>query len=175
MTKTTRIIASTIVGAMVLLQGCSGSSVKQKNLANVTSNPSGATVYANILELGKTPLRHNLFDAFPAGWQNSVYQAQGILIVKKEGCDDFTLKVTDHILRNPIHAELKCSETSKTKESMPVVKSGVTATVAPTVTPTATQRGGTEKRLVELEALYKKGVITKDEYKTTRERILNEH
>jgi hypothetical protein len=156
--KTTGLILSTIV----LMQGCSGSSVKQPNLPNVTSNPSGATVYANILKLGETPLRHNLFDAFPAGWENSIYQAQGVLVVKKEGCDDFTLKVTDHILRNPIHAELKCSEVIKENKSIPVVT---------TVTPPP---GGTEKRLIELDGLYKKGVITKEEYKSTRERILNE-
>ena len=158
-----------VISAIVLMQGCSVSSVKQQKIPNVTSNPSGATVYANILELGKTPLRHNLYDAFPAGWKNSIYQAQGVLVVKKDGCKDFTLKVTDYILSKPVHAELECSDiASKPKISAPVVAPGV-ETVAP-----VTESGETEKRLEKLEALYKKGVITKEEYKTTRERILNE-
>ena len=42
------------------------------------------------------------------------------------------------------------------------------------VTPIMGSHGHAEKRFEELEALYKKGVITEDEYKKTRERILNE-
>ena len=135
-----------IIVAIVLLQGCSGSSIKDQNQPNVTSNPSGATVYADILELGKTPLRHDLYDAFPAGWRNSTYQAQGVLSVKKDGCKDFTLKVSDYILSKPIHAELKCNSMSKSEKSAPEVN-GVTPVtqVAPS--------SGTEKRLKDLEAL----------------------
>ena len=147
-----------IVSAVILLQGCLDSSVKQQRPADVTSNPPGAAVYANGQKLGKTPLKYNLYDAFPAGWRDSMYQAQGVLMVKMHGCEDYTLKVSDNVLRKPVHAELICSEVSKA-EKLPVV-------VAP--------HGGTEKRLEELEALYKKGVITKDEYSATRQRILNE-
>ena len=154
--------------AIVLLQGCSGSSVKEQNQPNVTSNPTGAAVFANILELGKTPLRHNLYDAFPAGWNNSIYQAQGVLVVKMNGCKDFTLKVSDYILSKPVHAELECTEENKTKKSTPL------ATPAAPTTSVTTTGGVTEKRLKELEAMLKKGIITKDEYKATRVRILNE-
>ena len=146
-----------IISAVFFLQGCAGSSTKQKP-ADVTSSPSGATVFANILELGKTPLKHNLYDAFPGGWQNSIYQAQGVLIVKKEGCKDYTLKVSDLILSKPIRAELECSEVSK-----PVK-----------MTPVNVPRNSTEQRLKDAEALFKKGLITKEEYQKTRERILSE-
>jgi hypothetical protein len=152
-----------IVSALLLLLGCADSSVKEEIPANVTSNPSGADVFANLLELGKTPLRANLYDAFPAGWQNSIYQAQGVLVVKKDGCKDFTLKVNDLILSKPIHAELKCSEATKPEKS--------TATVS---SPNVTTTSNTEKRLEELEGLYKKGIVTKEEYQNTRARILNE-
>ena len=147
-----------ISSALFLLQGCAGFSAKQDKPASVTSTPSGATVFANILELGKTPLKHNLYDAFPGGWQNSIYQAQGVLIVKKEGCKDYTLKVGDLILSKPIHAELECSEVSK-----PVK-----------MTPVNVPRSSTEQRLKDAEALFKKGLITKEEYQKTRERILSE-
>ena len=146
-----------IVSAVILLQGCLDSSVKQQRPADVTSSPPSATVYADGQKLGKTPLKYNLYDAFPAGWKDSMYQAQGVLMVKMHGCEDYTLKVSDSVLRKPVHAELICSEVSKAKKP---------AEVAP--------HGGTEKRLKELEALYKKGIITKDEYSSTRQRILNE-
>ena len=43
------------------------------------------------------------------------------------------------------------------------------------VAPAVKRVGGTEQRLKELEGLYSKGVITKNEYNATRERILSEH
>jgi len=158
MFKATGMVASAIVCTILLLPGCSSVSELEQDQANVTSNPPGATVIANSLELGETPLHYNLYDAFPAGWENSTYQAQGVLTVKKDGCKDYTLKVNDYILRKPIHAELKCSAVNTSEKSTKIV----------------TPPGETERRLEELEALYKKGVITKDEYKTTRERILSE-
>ena len=147
-----------IICTLFLLQGCAGSLVESEKPASVTSTPSGATVFANILELGKTPLHANLYDAFPGGWQNSIYQAQGVLIVKKNGCKDYTLKVSDFILSKPIHAELECSETSKPEKP--------TAMMVPS--------NSTEQRLKKLEALHKKGVITEDEYQKNRQRILSE-
>jgi len=152
-----------IISAFFLLQGCAGSSTKKDETPSVTSSPSGAAVFANILELGQTPLQANLYDAFPAGWQNSIYQAQGVLVVKKDGCKDYTLKVNDLILSKPIHAELECSKASKPEK-----------TTAAAMPPMVTTPSSTEKRVEELEALQKKGVITEDEYKKTRERILSE-
>jgi len=152
-----------IFSALVLLQGCADSSVKQDKPPSVTSNPSGADVFAGSLELGTTPLRADLYEAFPAGWQNSIYQAQGVLIVKRAGCKDYTLKVNDFILSKPIHADLKCSVVSKSENSPAAV-----------IPPTALTQGSTEKRLKELEGLYKKGTVTKEEYQKTRARILNE-
>ena len=145
-----------IISAIIIAQGCSGSSAK-KQQADVTSHPSGAAVYANGVELGETPLHYKLYKAFPASWKDAMYQAHGVLVLKMDGCEDFSLQVNDYILSNPIHAELKCSEASKSEELA-----------------TTTSDSGAEKRLEELEALYHKGLITKEEYSTTRERILNE-
>ncbi len=148
--------ARVIIGAIIILQGCSASSTK-KQQADVTSNPSGATVYAKGQELGVTPLHYKLYKAFPASWQDAMYQAHGELMLKMDGCEDYSLQVNDYILSNSIHAELKCSEVSEAEELVP-----------------ATPGSGAEQRLQQLEALYNKGVITEEEYNATRERILNE-
>jgi len=148
--------ARIIISAIIILQGCSGSSaIKQQ--ADVTSNPSGATVYAKGQKLGETPLHYKLYKAFPASWQDAMYQAHGELMLKMDDCEDYSLQVNDYILSKPIHAELKCSGVSEAEELVP-----------------ATPHTGTEQRLEELEALYNKGVITQEEYNATRERILNE-
>ncbi len=159
-----------IIIAISLMQACSGSSVKQPSPANVTSTPSGATVYANELKLGVTPLHYEPYKAFPAGWRDAMYQAQGVLKVKMNGCEEFALKVNDYILSKPIHAELKCSEPSTPERSTATALEKTKSVVTPVVLPLS----ATEKRLEELEALYEKGIITKQEYNTTRERILNE-
>ena len=163
--------AGMILSVSILLYGCAASSAKQQKPANVTSNPSGAEVYADGKKLGVTPLRYKLYKAFPASWKDAMYQAHGVLTVKLDGCNDFTLEVNDYILSNPIHAELECNETVKSLSTTTDTQDKDKSIVAPTVKPV----GDTEQRLKELEDLYNKGVITKDEYTGTRERILSEH
>ncbi len=145
-------------GAVLVLHGCSGASVKSQNSANVTSSPSSAEVYANGKKLGVTPLSQDLYDVFPAGWKNSVYQAQGELIIKKDGCKDFTLEVGDYILSQPIHADLVCDASYQADKPVQIPSSP----------------NGTEERLKELKSLYDKGLISKDEFSVTRKRILDE-
>jgi hypothetical protein len=159
-----------VISAVIILQGCSGSMVKGEGTASVTSNPSGAEVYANGEKLGVTPLHYKLHKAFPAGWKNMMYQAQGVLMVKMDGCEDFVLEVNDYVLSNPVHAELDCGDTV-----MPAVKSPANQEVkSPSSDPVASPQGEIENRLNELEDLYERGVITREEYSETRARILNE-
>lgn len=159
-----------VIITVIMLQSCSGSAVKEERPADVTSNPSGAEVYANGDKLGVTPLHYKLYKVFPAAWKNWVYQAQGVLTVKMGGCEDFTLEVNDYVLSNPIHAELVCSE-----KMAPEVKSTVNQEVKSPVEKTvASPQSETENRLNELKDLYERGVITREEYSETRERILNE-
>jgi len=159
-----------LICALLLLQGCTGAAVKQQ-AASVTSMPSGATVYANGAKLGITPLHHNLYKAFPASWNDWVLQATGALIVKMEGCEDYILNVDDNILSKPIHAKLTCSQAAQIKKETPVRKESSGVETKPIVAPV---KGGIEGRLLKLESLYKKGVISKEEYETSRSRILNE-
>lgn len=163
--------AGMILSASILLHGCAGSSEKHQKPANVTSNPSEAEVYADGKKLGETPLRYKLYKAFPASWKDAMYQAHGVLTVKLDDCKDFILEVNDYVLSNPIHAELECNEPGKSVSSATDMQDKNKSMVAPAVKPV----GGTEQRLKELEGLYSMGVITKDEYNATRERILSEH
>jgi hypothetical protein len=159
-----------VISAVIMLLGCSGSTVKEEGSANVTSSPSGAEVYANGEKLGVTPLYYKLHKAFPAGWKNMMYQAQGVLMVKMDGCEDFKLQVNDYVLSNPIHAELVCSD-----KITPEEKSTANQEVkSPVGEPVASPQSEIENRLNELEDLYERGLITREEYSETRKRILNE-
>ena len=161
-------IAALMIGITTLLQACSGASLKQQEVPSVTSTPSGAAVYANGKKLGVTPLHYRLDTEFPAVWKNMMFQAQGVLAVKLDGCEDYTLEVNDYVLSRPIHAELDCAEGAGSRASAQEDREAVTATGA-------TDAGaGIENRLRQLEDLLNRGIITESEYKTTRERILNE-
>jgi hypothetical protein len=99
-----------------------------------------------------------------------MYQAQGMLMVKMDGCEDFTLQVNDYVLSNPIHADLVCSD-----EITPEVETMVNQEVkGPVDEAIASPQNEIENRLKELEDLYERGVITREEYRETRERILSE-
>ena len=154
------------IAATVLLPACAGPSVKQQEPPSVTSTPSGADVYANGKKLGVTPLHYRLHTAFPAGWKNMMFQAQGVLMVKRDGCEDYTLEVNDYVLSRPVHAELVCGENiGPVSVQEPEPPGGVTG---------AATGDGVESRLKQLEDLFNRGIITESEYKTTRERMLNE-
>ena len=163
-------IAALTIGVTTLLQACSGASVKQQEVPSVTSTPSGAAVYANAKQLGVTPLHYRLHTEFPAVWKNMMFQAQGVLMLKLDGCEDYMLEVNDYVLSRPIHAELDCgegvgSEVSAKENREPAAVEGATDAGA---------GSGVESRLRQLEDLFNRGIINESEYKTTRERILNE-
>jgi hypothetical protein len=159
-----------VILAVITLSGCSGSTMKQEGQADVTSSPAGATVYANGEKLGVTPLHYKLYKAFPAGWKDMMFQAQGVLMVKMDGCEDYILNVNDYILSNPIHAELKCDEVDRSALQAPAQQDSGNASQQRTILP----EGEVETRLRKLESLYQDEVITEDEYKATRKRILEE-
>jgi len=158
------------LGIIVLLQACSSSAVKESR-PSVTSSPSGAAVYANGLKLGVTPLKKDLFKVFPTSWNNWKLSASGVLVLKKQGCKDYTLKVNDAILLKPVHAKLKCGLKPVMSEEAP---SPPPQAVTPQKLPVKKKMSKLEMRLNELTRLYKKGVITDQEYRSTRKRILDE-
>ena len=162
-----RVRSIVFLSMLVFLQACGSNSVKESR-PNVTSSPPGASIYANGLKLGVTPLKVDLFKVFPTSWSGWQLSATGVLAFRKAGCEEYTIKVNDAIISKPVHAKLKCDKHYVAPAAVPVHK--------PAVMMKAKKKKMTkiEKRLSELERLYKKGVITQDEYKATRKRILNE-
>jgi hypothetical protein len=136
----------------------------------VTSSPTGASVYANGEKLGITPLHYKLYKAFPAGWKDMMFQAQGVLTLKMDGCEDYILNVNDYLLSNPIHAELKCDGADSSALQQPAQQDAGNASRQRAILP----RAEVETRLKKLESLYQDGLITEDEYNATRKRILDE-
>jgi hypothetical protein len=117
--------------------------------------------------------------AFPPKWQSQAYQFSGTLALKKPGCKDYFQAVSDSFLSKDIHINLECSgevtatpaaESDRTAEkAAPKYEAPIPADPSHGKATTAI-----EQRLLELQRLYKKGLITEQEYQATKKRILNE-
>jgi len=159
--------------SVALLPACSSNpfasqqtgSGKQGRVINVTSTPAGATVRADGTKLGVTPLQVDIDASFPRKWVAAedygvVHRVSGNLTLEKSGCDDYTVPVSHIAPVEDINVTLVC------KDDVPE------PTPAETAKPAMSE--DMEQRLRKLDKLYRDGVITAEEYKQHRARILGE-
>lgn len=154
-----------LVAAISLLAGCAGtgsSGGSQSGQIKVTSEPAGAIAYADGTELGATPLAIVPGNHFRSGFVGLSYRYVGKLSIKKAGCDTWTTDVNDAILSKDIHAKLKCDPNYQPPA----------AAVGNMPAGAATGDQAIE-RLERIEILHKKGLISDEEYKQARARIID--
>ncbi len=138
------------------LSGCA--EIKSNpDMISVASDPPGATVYAMEKNLGVTPLDIRQRDVFPPTYRTDQEPLYGLIVIRREGCRDYTQHADVDAYRKGIKAKLECGEQN------------------PADAPRALQENETpsiEKRLQLLKELLSKGLITEDEAKASRQRIL---
>jgi hypothetical protein len=88
-----------ILMLMVFLSGC----VDQ--IITITSNPTDAAVYVNRDRLGNTPLIISKDDLMPM-WSYNTNFTRAVITLKKEGFEDYVLKVNELYIPETIHANL---------------------------------------------------------------------
>jgi nicotinate-nucleotide pyrophosphorylase len=128
---------------------------------NVTSDPSGATVYASGKKLGLTPMFVPA-GTFPTKMVNLIYRPVGTLTLKRAGCRTHGIEVSEKVLSKDIHVALECGPAYEVKEH------------PQPAAPPAPGVGSTARRLRELNKLRDEGLITDEEYRAVRKRILDE-
>lgn len=153
------------LAAASLLSACAstgGSSETQSGRIRITAEPAGAMAYADGAELGATPLTIAPGNHFRSGFVGFSYRYVGKLSIKKPGCETWSTEVNDAILSKDIHANLKCDPNYRPAAAAP----------APG-TPAGTATGDQAiERLERIESLRRKGLISEEEYKQLRGRIL---
>jgi hypothetical protein len=170
--------------SLTLLPACSNNpfgsepsdSARQGRIITITSSPSGATVRADGNRLGETPLKVNIDKSFTRRWVPAedygiVYRVSGKLIIGKSGCDDYTIPVSNTAPAEDIDVTLVCTQQAPAPspaETEEKATPGWPATADPAIS------GDVEQRLKKLDKLYRDGVISADEYKQHRNRILGE-
>ena len=156
-----------VVLCLVFIAGCSSKGGMSDlfppagdNAIMIESAPSGAVVYVMGEEVGVTPLQIKRDDVFPNVYPKEKFSVYGRVMLKKEGCADFTRTVSTEISSKGLHAKLDCKNTNPALPN--------TAGEAPHAGETV------EQRLEKIKDLLSKGLITEEEARKTRERILNE-
>lgn len=178
-----------IIGLSGLMAGCDSipsmdaitSLGSSSNQVRVTTNPAGATVYANDKALGVTPLTITPGREWTSGFVTGkdvgmVYQYTGTITIKKPGCETYTAEVNDPMLYNDISIDLTCDRNFRPAAGDEPRADGQTAPAyAPAVRAEyETPEEIMARRLRRLEGLRSRGLITEDEYRAVRQRILNE-
>ncbi|HTN93066.1 MAG TPA: PEGA domain-containing protein [Gallionella sp.] len=146
---------------LMLVAGCSSTAdmfpPAGNNPIEVESIPSGAEVYVMGEKVGLTPLEVSHMDVFPNTYPKEKESMYGRITLKKEGCFDYTRTVSGGVSKSGLQAKLDCAQ------------------VNPAMSSDASRGNQTvEQRLDKIKDLLDKGLITEDEAKKARERILNE-
>lgn len=135
------------------------------NPIKIESEPSGAEVYVMGEKVGVTPLQISHKDVFPNIYPKEKVSVYGRVTLKKAGCSDFTRTVNAEISSVGLRAQLDCGDMNP---ASPTTSSARTAGDAPRSSETV------EQRLDKIKDLLNKGLITEEEAKKTRERVLND-
>jgi len=142
-------------------QGCAGVGTRADEFS-VTSDPPGAAVYAMGERLGVTPLTIRQETVFPVVYQPDQQHLYGTLMLRKEGCREHTQRVSSAALHKGIAVNLACGQ----RAAKEAVEQRETVQPQPGRTPAT--------RLRRLNELYQEGLISDEEYRSIRNRILSE-
>lgn len=147
-----------------LISGCTMQPTKSpeaRTAVLIDSEPQGASVRVSGKLIGVTPVKANIDDVFPMHWTSRVetdeegfafYRRMEMVEISKEGCELYSKRYMDKDLLTDTRVTLKCDPNYK----------------APAVA-----EDGVEQRLRKLDELRGKGLISDEELREQRQRILN--
>jgi len=174
-----------VLAAAVLLGACSApallwgadadSSFKARRF-EVESTPGGADVFVIGGRLGKTPLVLSERDIYPNWYPDDQAHLYGMIVIKKAGCADYSRRLTLDDIGKGVHARLDCGQDVAPVEQ---VSPAIHARQPPTENAASGQSGSAaimQRRLRQLKVLQElldDGLMTADEERTIRKRILD--
>ena len=172
------ILTAMLASVTLLTGGCSSLgdiSSPGKQQITLTSEPAGASVFADGNEIGITPLAFSPGDAFRSGFTSSSsgllgYRYIGKLGVKKAGCRDYLTEVNDSLLSKDIHVQLECDPIYQ-PVTQPATVAPANTTAPPQAQPPTPESA--EQRLRQIEGLHDKGLLSDEEYRALRQRVLD--
>lgn len=173
----------------LLLSACHGLGAKPGKVS-VTSEPVGAEVWVMGAKVGETPMILDENLVFPLTYPKDKQALYGMVELRKAGCASSTLSVSAKKVERGINVKLDCGQAApKPAPVMPAPVSVVApAPIAPPVSavpvvpaapaestkPMLIEGANVEARLRRVIELRDKGVISEQEAREIRQRILGE-
>lgn len=142
----------------------------------VESTPGGADVFTIGGRIGKTPLSLSERDIYPNWYPDDQAHLYGMVILRKAGCNDYSKRLTLDDIGKGIMAQLDCNEAALPAKAGPETLHTQEAPHESTATGQSTHAATMQRRLRQLKVLQElldDGLITDEEERTIRKRILN--
>ena len=140
--------------------GCGGAAaLTRADEISVASDPPGAVVTAAGKRIGTTPLAVRQQDVFPVVFPPGAQDVYGTLVISREGCRDHAVRVTNQVIRKGVNVKLDCGQAD-----LAGPKAGAPGSPPPSV----------KERILRLNELRDQGLITEEEYREIRGKILGE-
>lgn len=164
--------------AVALVAGCAPMGAKPGRI-DVSSEPAGAAVYVMGEKAGVTPLTLDQDAIFPLTYPAEKQALYGKVELRKAGCQPATQAVSTRAVARGVHVKLGCGEAAPASgpavPAPPAVPATAPATSVPVpATPAAQPRPAIDSRLRQVRDLLEQGLITEQEAREIRQRILDE-
>jgi hypothetical protein len=152
--------------SLLFVTGCTGP-MRQgtPDTIAVQSDPAGAHVMVMGKDLGVTPLTLPVKAVFPASYTPEQEALYGRVTLLKDGCAEYVATVDNRALGRGLKAQLDCAAVTS-------VPAAPAAQAAETPAPAAARAPA--QRLRMLDDVHKEGLISDEEYRQLRQRILDE-
>lgn len=151
------------LASLLFVTGCAGHMGRgTPDTIAVESDPAGAHVMVMGQDRGMTPLTLPVTAVFPARYPPEQVDLYGRITLLKDGCAEYTATVDNRLLGRGLRAQLDCAASTP-----PAAPPGM-ETTAPAAARAPAQR------LRMLDDVYKEGLISDEEYRQLRQRILDE-
>jgi len=161
---------------VTLASGCAPLGAKPGQIT-VTSDPAGADVYVMGGKVGMTPLNLDHDAVFPVTFPSEKQVLYGAVELRKAGCKSSVQRVSTVALAKGLHVKLECGEAASGEMSSarhPQPNQRPLSAVEQGPRPVVKENAAIETRLRRVQELRDKGVITEQEAREIRQRILGE-
>lgn len=151
--------------ALAFVAGCAPIGAKPDRIA-VSSEPPGADIYVMDAKLGVTPGSVPLGAIFPSTYPAEHRRLYGTIELRKPGCVPATQPVSTRGVARGVHVKLDCGQAT-------AVGTG-TGPEPPQPPPAASPATHAEQRLRQVREWLDQGLITEEEAREVRRRILGD-
>lgn len=148
---------------------------KQADKLDITSDPLGAEVYVMGARVGVTPLTLDQERVFPVVYPREQQSLYGVVELRKPGCTTQSVKVGTKTVTKGVQIKLACGEAAVPVVAVPALRqSAAVPTLEQTVREVSRDYSTYATRLRQIIELREKGLITEQESREIRQRILGE-